>query len=221
LAQLCNKLGDPVPRVAAQCTHFLNQLINRHHPFMKPVVVDEVERVLYRPNIGSRAQYYGLCFLSEVMFAPGGADQELANKLIGLYFGFFKACCKRGDINNKMMSVLLTGVSRAFPYSKLDSRLMEDHLQTFYKLIHFVNENTGIQALCLIFNILDVQQTGSLTDRFYAVLYRHLLDVQLEYCSRRAMLLNLVYRAMKRDPVLRRVKAFVKRLLQVCMPFPS
>ncbi|CAG2118262.1 unnamed protein product, partial [Medioppia subpectinata] len=215
LSQLCNKLGDPLPRMAAQSAHLLNQLINRHHPMMKPVVVDEVERVLYRPNIGARAQYYGLCFLSEVIFATG--DHSLPNRLIGLYFGFFKSCCRRGDIENKMMSVLLTGVSRAFPYSKLDTTLMEDHLQTFYKLIHFVNENTAIQALCLIFNILDVQQTGTLTDRFYSVLYRQLLDVQLDRCSRQAMLLNLVYRAMKRDPVLRRVKAFVKRLLQIAL----
>ena len=213
LENLVNKMGDPLPKLASQATHLLNQLINKHHPFMKTVVVEEVERLLYRPNIGQRAQYYGLCFLSEVIFSA--TDRPLANKLIQLYFGFFKACVKKGDVNNKMMSVLLTGVSRAFPYSKLETSLLEDNLQTFYKLIHFVNQNTSIQALLLIFNIIDVNQSGLLTDRFYSVLYRHLLDIQLDTCSRKAMFLNLVYRAMKKDPILKRIKAFVKRLLQV------
>ena len=213
LENIVNKLGDPLPKLAAQSAHLLNQLINHHHPFMKPVVIAEVERLLFRPNIGQRAQYYGLCFLSEVIFS--GGDKLLANKLIQLYFGFFKACVKKGDINNKMMSVLLTGVSRAFRYSKLETSLLEDSLETFYKLIHFVNQNTSIQALLLIFNIIDVNESGLLTDRYYTVLYRHLLSVQLDSCSRKAMFLNLVFKAMKKDPILKRVKAFIKRLLQV------
>jgi len=213
LENLINKLGDPLPKLAAQTSHLLNQLINQYHPLMKSVVVGEVERLLYRPNISQRAQYYGLCFLSEVIFSAD--DKPLANKLIGIYFGFFKSCIKKGDINNKMMSVLLTGVTRAFPYSKLETNILEEHLQTFYKIIHFVNLNTSIQALMLIFNILDVNESGLLTDRFYSVLYRHILEPRLDGCSRKAMFLNLIYRALKRDPILRRVRAFIKRLLQV------
>lgn len=44
---------------------------------------------------------------------------------------------------------------------------------------------------------------------------RKLLDPGLLACSRQAMFLNLVYKALKADVALRRVKAFVKRLLQV------
>lgn len=44
---------------------------------------------------------------------------------------------------------------------------------------------------------------------------RKLLDPGLSQCSRHGMFLNLLYKSLKSDVVLRRVKAFVKRLLQV------
>ncbi|XP_054423734.1 CCAAT/enhancer-binding protein zeta isoform X2 [Pteronotus mesoamericanus] len=48
-----------------------------------------------------------------------------------------------------------------------------------------------------------------------------MLDPGLRMCSKQAMFLNLVYKSLKADIVLRRVKAFVKRLLQVtCEQMP-
>lgn len=44
---------------------------------------------------------------------------------------------------------------------------------------------------------------------------RKLLDPGLSSSSRQSMFLNLLYKSLKADIVLRRVKAFVKRLLQV------
>lgn len=50
---------------------------------------------------------------------------------------------------------------------------------------------------------------------------RKMLDPGLMLCSKQAMFLNLVYKSLKADIVLRRVKAFVKRLLQVtCEQMP-
>ena len=213
LENLVNKLGDPFPKLASKVCHYLKQLINQHHPAMKEVVVNEVERLLYRPNISQNAQYYCLCFMNEIFFRS--EDTQLANKMIGIYFGFFKRCVKEGDVDNKMMSALLSGVTRAFPYSKLETNILQDHLETFYKIIHFVNFNTSIQALLLIFNVLDVNENGFLTDRFYSVLYRHLLEFHPDSCSKKAMFLNLVFRALKRDSVYKRIRAFIKRLMQV------
>ena len=45
--------------------------------------------------------------------------------------------------------------------------------------------------------------------------HRKLLDPGLSACSRQSMFLNLLYKSLKADVVLRRVRAFVKRLLQV------
>ena len=47
------------------------------------------------------------------------------------------------------------------------------------------------------------------------LVYRKLMDPGLTLCSRQSMFLNLLYKSLKADIVLRRVKGFVKRLLQV------
>lgn len=53
-------------------------------------------------------------------------------------------------------------------------------------------------------------------------LYRKVLDPGLLSCSRKSMFLNLLYKSVKADIVTRRVKAFVKRLLQVsCEQTPA
>jgi ribosome biogenesis protein MAK21 len=52
-------------------------------------------------------------------------------------------------------------------------------------------------------------------DRFYRTLYESLLDPRLVNSSKHALYLNLLFRALKADLNIKRVKAFVKRMLQV------
>lgn len=52
-------------------------------------------------------------------------------------------------------------------------------------------------------------------NHWVCLFYRKLLDPGLSVSSRQSMFLNLLYKSLKADIVLRRVKAFVKRLLQV------
>ncbi|XP_022242297.1 CCAAT/enhancer-binding protein zeta-like [Limulus polyphemus] len=213
LSCLVNKIGDPVHRVAARIPHLLGNLLSIH-PNMKKVVAEEVERLLYRPNISSRAQYYALCFLNQMVLCP--EDNLLADHLQSIYFGFFKACVKKGEVDTKMMSALLSGVSRSYPYTTKDksTNKLTEQLDTIYRVVHFVSFNISVQALMLIFQVLDSRE--EITDRFYTALYRKLLDPQLHHSSHQAMFLNLLYRALKKDPHDQRAKAFMKRLLQVC-----
>lgn len=53
------------------------------------------------------------------------------------------------------------------------------------------------------------------TDRFYRTLYESLLDPRLLTTSKQILYLNLLYRSLKADVSIRRVQAFVKRLLQI------
>lgn len=53
------------------------------------------------------------------------------------------------------------------------------------------------------------------TERFYRTLYEALLDPRLISSSKQALFLNLLYRSLKADVDVRRVKAFVKRMLQI------
>lgn len=65
---------------------------------MQGVVLREVEKLLFRQNVATRAQYYGLCFLSQ--FYLYHEDIEVARHLIEVYFSFFKACVKK--VNNTL-----------------------------------------------------------------------------------------------------------------------
>ncbi|XP_026525138.1 CCAAT/enhancer-binding protein zeta isoform X2 [Notechis scutatus] len=210
LVQLVNKLGDPQNKVATKASYLLETLLHKH-PNMKGVVCNEVERLLYRSNISPKAQYYAVCFLNQIVLSH--EESELANKLTTLYFCFFQSCIKKKDVGSKMLSALLTGVNRAYPYAQTSSEKIKDQMDTLFKVLHIVNFNTSIQALMLLFQVMDSNQT--ISDRYYIALYKKLLDPGVALCAKPSMFLNLVYKSLKADTVLRRVKAFVKRLLQV------
>ncbi|RLV98671.1 hypothetical protein DV515_00010535 [Chloebia gouldiae] len=210
LVLLVNKLGDPQNKIATKASYLLETLLHKH-PNMKGVVCSEVERLLYRSNINVKTQYYAICFLNQIVLSH--EECALANKLITLYFCFFRNCIKKKDVESKMLSALLCGVNRAYPYAATGDEKVKEQMNTLFRVLHLVNFSTSVQALMLLFQVMDSQQT--ISDKYYAALYKKLLDPALATCSKPSMFLNLVYKSLKADVVLRRVKAFVKRLLQV------
>lgn len=113
----------------------------------------------------------------------------------------------------KLVSSLLTGVNRAIPFAAAEDSTLEKHLDTLFRITHSSNFNTSVQALMLIQQLAASKQLA--VDRFYRTLYESLLDPRLITSSKHALYLNLLFRAMKNDVDVRRVKAFVKRLIQV------
>ncbi|XP_062857795.1 CCAAT/enhancer-binding protein zeta [Trichomycterus rosablanca] len=217
LCHVVNKLGDPEYKIASKASYLLETLLHKH-PVMKSVVCAEVERLMFRPNISSKAQYYAACFLNQVILSH--EETELASKLITVYFTFFQLCVKKKEVESKMLGALLSGVNRAYPYTKAGDEKVREQLDTLFKVVHLVKFSTAVQALMLLFQVMDSQQTVS--DRYYVALYRKLLDPGLSVSSRQSMFLNLLYKSLKADIVLRRIKAFVKRLLQVsCEQSPT
>lgn len=120
-----------------------------------------------------------------------------------------------------MMAVLLTGISRAFPYSNLENNYLEDKIDSIYKLIHHVNFNISIQAYNLIFKMITKQNSEFLTDRYCISIYRSLLDSSIDECSKKATYLNVLYKTIKNDCMLKRNLAFIKRILQISLHNPS
>ena len=118
-----------------------------------------------------------------------------------------------GDLREKMLSAVLTGVNRAIPFTNTEDEAFERHLDTLFRITHSSNFNTSIQALMLIQQICESHQSSA--DRFYRTLYESLLDPRLLNSSKQAMYLNLLFRALRSDLKVKRVKAFSKRLLQV------
>ena len=230
LTLLANKIGDTDKRVGSRAVHLMQTLVFEHSA-MKAVVAHEVENVAFRSNVGLRTQYYAVIFLSNLTLLRG-TDDALAAQLIGTYFGLFEQMVRgasAGDkesdasVQSRLMSALLTGVNRAFPFAKeqMDSETTERHVEALYRLVHAKDSVTGgMQINVSIQALLLLQQIGAvgseLSDRFYRSLYSLLLMPELRSCRKQAMLLNLIYKAMAKDAAEERLKAFVKRLLQIC-----
>ncbi|KAJ8110584.1 hypothetical protein OPT61_g6613 [Boeremia exigua] len=257
LRLLINKLGDKEKKVSSRASYLLLQL-QITHPLMKSVIINSIESdLIFRPNQSAHAKYYAIITLNQTVLSV--KEQEVANKLLEIYFSIFLGLLKKqkdhekeekkiavlnkkGEVQGggalpgkmarkkaekeatmafkvadesreKLISAILTGVNRAFPFAKTDDANFEEQLNTIYQVTHSSNFNTGIQAMTLIQQISVTKNIS--TDRFYRTLYESLLDPRLITTSKHIMYLNLLFRSLKADTSIKRVKAFVKRLLQI------
>ena len=157
-----------------------------------------------------------MCFLNQLILSKN--DSTLASNLITIYFSLFKAFVDKGQVETKMLSALLSGVNRAFHFVQDDEDQFSEQVNMLFRVVHITPFNTSVQALMLLFQVMDSRQ--SISDRYYQALYAKLLDPHLRMSSKQAMFLNVIYKSLKIDTSLKRVKSFVKRLLQVCSTQP-
>ncbi|KAF1356678.1 CBF/Mak21 family-domain-containing protein [Delphinella strobiligena] len=251
LRLLVNKLGDTDRKIASRTSYLLLQL-QITHPAMKAIIVKAIEaESIFRPGQSPHAKYFAIITLNQTIL--GVKEQEIANKLLDIYFGLFlqylkpthpdarkeapkvpekqqggggkpgKMAAKKAkskeqntdseeELREKMVAQVLTGVNRAFPFANTDDPQFEQHMNTIFRITHSANFNTSIQALMLIQQISSTKHYSA--DRFYRTLYESLLDPRLLTSSKQVMFLNLLYKSLKSDINVKRVQAFVKRLLQ-------
>jgi ribosome biogenesis protein MAK21 len=138
---------------------------------------------------------------------PGKMAKQKAEKAATMAFKV------EDESREKLISAILTGVNRAFPFANTDDAKFEEQVNMIFEVTHSSNFNTSIQAMTLIQQISATKHYSP--DRFYRTLYESLLDPRLISTSKHIMFLNLLYRSLKADTSIKRVKAFVKRLLQI------
>lgn len=138
---------------------------------------------------------------------PGKMAKKKAEKAATMAFKV------EDELREKLISAILTGVNRAFPFANTDDAKFEEQVNLIFEVTHSSNFNTSIQAMTLIQQISATKHYSA--DRFYRTLYESLLDPRLITTSKHIMFLNLLYRSLKADTSIKRVKAFVKRLLQI------
>lgn len=153
LELIINKIGDPSSKVASKTVFCLTKLIHEH-PNMKMVLLKEVEKFLFRRNMSPRAQYYATCLLTQFLLSKD--DKEVATSLIDLYFAFFKACLKKGEPDSRMMSAILMGVNRAYPFADLDKHQLKEHINSVYKVVHIGSFAISLNALSLLHQVSKV-----------------------------------------------------------------
>ncbi|KAG9019848.1 hypothetical protein FRB90_003438 [Tulasnella sp. 427] len=116
------------------------------------------------------------------------------------------------DTNSKLLAAILNGVNRALPYAKMNETIFDRHIDTLFRITHSATFNVAIQALVLLWHV--ASSRPSVLDRFYRTIYESLLDPRLAFASKKAMYLNLLFKALKADDNQARLSAFVKRFLQ-------
>lgn len=201
---LVNKFGDTVHKVASKAMYTL-RLILKHRPNLGQIIFEEVRKLLFRSNIKQRAQYYGICFLTQI------DTKEMAKEVIELYLSFFKGCVKTGAIDSRLIGALLVGVNKSYPHVR--SGIQPEQIQTMYKIVHLSPFNISLQALLLIRQLEN-------NDRYYSALYRKIFDERMITTSHQAICIHLIYKSIWDDKCAERTTAFIKRIFQMCLYFP-
>lgn len=244
LRLLVNKLGDRARKIASRASYLLLQL-EQAHPLMKPTIITAVEEFVFRPGQPLHAKYYAVITLNQTILSTKEEKvaSQLIDIYFALFVALLKSPKdqatpkakskdkkgkkKKGkskaeeakqqqhddQMKEKVISAVLTGVNRAYPFATSDSERLTKHIDTLFRITHSSNFNTSIQALLLIQQLTTTHQVAA--ERFYRTLYESLLDPRVATSSKQAQYLNLLYRALKDDLNMQRVKAFVKRIMQV------
>lgn len=226
LSMLVNKIGDPSNKVASKALHHLSEVAYKH-PAMCEVITMETEKLLFRNNITEHAQHFALCFLSSV--APRG-NAAVCTRLVNICFSFFKVVVQKGAVNSKTMQAILRCLQRAIvdahtdrvkDNADSDGILSKEIQDTMYRLVHLADIHITLQTLALLLQVMTVKSGNY--DRFYNALYRKMIDINLTNIGPRAaaQFLHIIHRAVYMDANVPRAQAFVKRLLQVALYFPT
>ena len=217
LSMLVNKLGDPITQNCSKAMSLLRKVIY-HHAAMKVVVVKEVRQFTMRPNLPPRATYSAILLLSQIPVADARRDSEVAEHLIECYLGLFEKAVGMDEVGSKLLSALLAGINRVFPFLQSTEAIVR-HMDVLFKIVHTGAFSTSTQSLMLISHIALQEEASKseshqqLIDRYYRALYSKLLSDQLFTRTHNSLFLNLLFRSMKRDPSMQRVMAFVKRVM--------
>lgn len=218
LEKLVNKLGDKIPKLAATAGHFVEKAANSEKEEIRMRTIKYVQMFLTRPNQTSRARFYAVTLLSRIKLFKGHHD--MANELIKTYLDLYTSLTKEREVDSKLMSTILVGIHRAYPYAKLKNDVFEQHLQTLYTLVHKVNFRMRVIAMVLIKNIVYKRAQllkNPVEDRFYNLIFGQLIEPDFHHCSRQESFINLLLAVINEDTVVERKEAFIKRMLQVAL----
>lgn len=218
LEKLINKLGDKVPKLASVAGHFVEKAANSEKEEIRKRTIKYVQRFLERPNQSPKAKFYAVALLSRIKLIKGNYD--MANELVQIYLNLYTSLSKDKNVDSKMMSTILVGIHRAYPYTKLKNDVFEQHLQTLYTLVHKVNFRMRVVAMVLIKNIVTKRAQllkCPIEDRFYNLIFGQLIEPDFQNCSRQEAFINLLLNVINEDTVVERKEAFIKRMLQVAL----
>ncbi|KAI6213106.1 CAAX farnesyltransferase subunit beta [Aphelenchoides besseyi] len=215
LNALVSKLGHPQRKVDVMVARQLERLLSRH-PNMRMTVALELERLIFRKNMSNRARFYAIHSLTIIPLRSGDAD--LAVKMLKIYFSLFRILVTKKTTektkNSKFLAAVIRGANSAFPHAKERTSELGVELNELYKIVHEApNLSTSLNALKLLYQMLTYN--SSLSDRFYASLYQRMLRIRSS--KNDTEFFRLMNQVLRSDTVDTRIRAFIKRLLQLAL----
>lgn len=259
LNMLVNKLGDPMKGIVPKCIELLDKIMSIHS-VMKGVIVREVRQFLHRPQLPPRSLYASINFLTSIHLTKkdmealpssstsSAAPLDVASQLVECYISLFEksTTIPSGESqsssptsSSKLLSSLLQGVNRVYPFLKNKQSLIK-HIDTLFKITHTTHFATAVQALTLISHIAlpsssrnatnfhevtsthnavttdyddsNTSSSNGIVTRYYRALYSMLFSEQVLSRTRNTLFFKLLYRSLKFDPSVDRKLAFMKRL---------
>uniref|UniRef100_A0A0N4UPK5 CBF domain-containing protein n=1 Tax=Dracunculus medinensis TaxID=318479 RepID=A0A0N4UPK5_DRAME len=170
LSMLVNKLGHPNNKFVNKVCGYLIQLCRRQ-PNMRPVIVREVEYLIFRKNVACRTQLHAISFLSQIQITR--LDFDCASSLLRIYFGLFRELVAKGKLDDKILSVLLSATNRVIPFLKgitiysdllVFSGMVPDRFYgaLYHKLLCIHNHSSQERPLLsLLYNVLKMDSVDS------------------------------------------------------------
>ena len=216
---IVNKLGDPSTCIPTHVVLECNHLVWKNKLLLEPVL-KAISRFLTRPALSSSAKFYSIVFLNSLKLHT--ADQVAIQLLIQTLLRLFPIVVQETRTSgNRAVSLLLKALNKNFPLFTNKSAYHDfftEEINEIYRLAHLNNTSIQIEALRFIFQ--SEQAQGFVSDRYYRALYEFILPVpcmrSITYKSQ-AMLFNTLMISLKEDTNISRVKAFAKRILQICL----
>jgi ribosome biogenesis protein MAK21 len=215
LKLVVGKIGDPEKSVGAKAVFLVHKLL-AEHPNMLAPVADEIEVVALHPRATPRARFYASVCCAQLRFTLD--DSALARRLIQMYLRIFAVMVKNSiDEQGRTLATILTGINRALPFADAaNSTELDEQLHSLLHVSSAGRLNIAVQALSILLQVAQ-KRGGEFADRFYRTLYQKMLSRELFRSTRQSAFLNLMFRALASDEHRGRVRAMIKRLLQISL----
>jgi ribosome biogenesis protein MAK21 len=215
LKLVVGKIGDPEKSVGAKAVFLVHKLL-AEHPNMLAPVADEIEIVALHPRATPRARFYAAVCCAQLRFTLD--DSALARRLIQMYLRIFAVMVKHSiDEQGRTLATILTGINRALPFADAaNSTELDEQLHSLLHVSSAGRLTIAVQALSILLQVAQ-KRGGEFADRFYRTLYQKMLSRELFRSTRQSAFLNLVFRALAGDEHRGRVRAMIKRLLQISL----
>ena len=214
-ATIVNKLGDPNAVVAARCSLILIEFMKKHSN-EQLCVVQHLQRLIEDSATTEKTLRSVIHIFNQIVF--GYRNQRLPAACISVYVDLFRKRLAAGEIEQRIMNGILTGMKRALPYAGTSTQIKKEIDAVFVMASASQLFHNRVSALSLLLFCLD-REAGGFHERFYRSLY-HLVPFDPTHMPQNAHLslfFALMHKSLSKAHDPRVVAAFVHRLLQAAL----